>query len=156
MKKVPHMLFMLVLLPCVLSACSPKDVANNKKETDKIVVDGMPENGVVFVGSKEQVEGAKKDMKELIDPAYDHAVLARRYYENKEYDKAEQKCLKALELGKQGVVKTSAHRTLSYVYEATKKYDLAIKEINWLLDHVNEHAKPDLLKKKADLEKLLK
>ena len=41
-------------------------------------------------------------------------------------------------------------------YEATKRYELAIKEIDWLLDHVNEHAKPDLLKKKTDLEKLLK
>jgi len=142
---------------CALSCHSAQDAAKDGKAKgeNQIVVEGMPKNDAVLIGTKEQIEGTKKDMKELVDPAYDHAVLARKYYINKEYDEAEQECLKALELGKQGVVKTSAHRTLSYVYEATKKYDLAIKEIDWLLQHVNEYAKPDLLKKKAALEQML-
>ena len=140
-----------------LSACSaqkiPKETNELKKE--KIVVDGLPEEGVMFVGTQEQVGKTKNDMKELIDPAYDNAILAREYYDKKDYVKAEQECLKALQLGKQGVVKASAHRTLSYIYEATERYDLAIKEIDWLLNNVNEYAKAELLQKRQKFQEML-
>jgi tetratricopeptide (TPR) repeat protein len=127
----------------------------NESEKDAIVVEGALEKGTIFVGTKDQIEGTKRSMKELMDPADDYAIRARDYYDRGDYDKAEQECLQALQLAKQGYVKTSAHRTLSYIYEKTKRYDLSIKEIDWLLQNVNEYAKPDLLKKKVELEKIL-
>lgn len=136
-----------------MSGCSSRE--DSKYKNDKIVIDGLPKEGVVMVGTKEQVSGAKKDAKELIDPANDYAMEARRLYKQKQYDQAEQEALKAIMEAKHNIVRLSGHNTLLDIYEVTKKYALAIKEIDWLLSNVNEHAKPELLKKKADLEKLL-
>jgi len=116
----------------------------------------LPQDGVMLIDTKEDIEGAKKAARELVDPANDYALEARRQYKQKQYDQAEQKALKAIKEAKHNIVRLSGHNTLLDIYEATKRYELAIKEIDWLLGHVNEHAKPDLLKKKAELEKLLR
>lgn len=132
-----------------ISSCEQKPKAI---KSEGITVGGLPDKGIVIVGTKEQVEGTKKAMTKLIDPADDYAISARGYYNEGNYEKAEQECLKAIRLGKHKIVHISAHGTLLKVYEATKEYELAIKEINWLLENVSIHAKPGLIEKKKELQ----
>lgn len=158
MKKNHIFIIMIVaMLLHTLSACLSQDDAKVDKENkkDEIVVKGLPAKSVVLIGTKEQAEGTKKDMEELIDPAEDIAINAWELYKKGNYSEAEKEALKAIGLSKHGIVKHTAHNTLLNIYEATNNYKLAIQEINWLLQHVNEYAKPDLLKKKAGFEQLL-
>ncbi len=149
-------IFIGLLILGTISACSqdkPKD--NSAGQKDKIIVDTLPEKGIMLVGDKKQVEGIKKDIKELVDPADDIAINAWELYKQKKYRDAEIEALRAIREAKQHVVKFSAHNTLLDIYEATNNYDAAVKEIDWLLKNVNEQTKAGLIEKKKRFEELL-
>ena len=126
-------------------------VRKNNNSTADITFD----QGVTLIGTKTHIEGARTAMKELVDPAVNYVIAGRNYYDNGDLKRAEEECLKALKTAKHSDVFRLAHRTLLHVYEATNRYDLALQEIDWLLDNVNEHAKPELLQCKERLQKLL-
>lgn|GEM_PF-2929720 len=141
-----------ISVACLLQTTSQK---GNSSQSNEIMVESVSGKEIVLIGTKEQIERTKKDMKELIDPADDIAINAWELYKAKKYDEAEKEALKAIREAKQHIVKFSAHKTLLDIYEATDKHEAAINEINWLLDNVNEHAKPELLQCKERLQKLL-
>lgn len=149
-------IFIGLIMLGTISACSqdkPKD--NSTGQKDKIIVDTVPEKGIMLVGDKKQIEGTKKDIKELVDPADDIAINAWELYKQKKYRDAEIEALRAIREAKQHVVKFSAHNTLLDIYEATNNYDAAVKEIDWLLKNVNEQTKAGLIEKKKRFEELL-
>jgi hypothetical protein len=149
-------IFIGLIILGAISACSQdKSRDNNAKQKDKIIVDSLPEKGIMLVGNKKQVEGTKKSIKELIDPADDIAINAWELYKQKKYNEAEKEALRAISEAKQHIVKFSAHNTLLDIYEVTNNYDAAIKEIDWLLRNVNEPTKIGLIEKKKRFEKLL-
>jgi tetratricopeptide (TPR) repeat protein len=112
----------------------------------------------VFTGTKTQVEKGKRsfeDFQKKVDPALDIVLKVEDYYKNGEYDRAEATAQRALEQSKTSIVNNLAHSWLLDIYEVTKKYPQAIEEINWLLEHVNQYAKPALIEKKKQLQKIL-
>jgi tetratricopeptide (TPR) repeat protein len=147
----------ILIMVNIASLCSAKKAISKESENKKRELVVEIQDGVVHVGDKKDVEEGMKTMRrnDLVDPAYDYAILARNYYDEGNYEEAEKQCLKALKDGKKKIVFRSARRTLSYVYEATGRYDLAIKEIDWLLENVNVHAKPALVEKRKELQKLI-
>lgn len=155
MKKV-----MIVIFLC--SMCLVTSSCAQQKTEDNVVTEEVHEettnSTMIFSGTKEEVEAGKKMYeagKKIIDPAFDIVLLAERYYDKGDYEAALKETNKALKMSKSPIVDRAAHRNLLDIYKATEKYDLAIGEIDWLLDNVNEHAKPELLKKKEELQKLL-
>jgi tetratricopeptide (TPR) repeat protein len=112
----------------------------------------------VFTGTKTQVEKGKSSFEyfqKRVDPALDIVLNAGDLSRNGKYDKAETEARRALAQSKTRVVDMLAHSRLLRIYEATKKYPQAIEEINWLLEHVNQYAKPALIEKKKQLQKIV-
>jgi hypothetical protein len=158
MKKYTQVIaiFIGLIMLGTISACSQdKPKGNSARQKDKIIVDTLPEKGIMLVGDNKQVEGTKKDIAELIDPADDIAINAWELYKQKKYSDAEKEALRAIRGARQHIVKFSAHNTLLDIYEATNNYDAAVKEINWLLKNVNEQTKIMLIEKRKKIEELL-
>jgi tetratricopeptide (TPR) repeat protein len=123
-------------------------------KTEKLTVDVSSEYGVTFIGTEKDVEGGKRAMGKLVDPADSIVLNARELFRNGKYVEAEREVLKALKLAKHSIVRHLAHHTLLEIYEKTDKYDLAIEEIDILLDYVNEQTKIELLQRKENLQKM--
>ena len=156
-RKFFNILILFLSVGSLVFICSCEKVSRSietKTERSEITVDGQ--DGIIFVGSKKEVETGKRNMKGLIDPADDYVMDARQYYRKGDYQKSEEYCKKGLREAKHNIVKLSGHNTLLDIYKATRRYNLAIQEIDWLLANVNEYAKPDLIKQKEKLQELLK
>lgn len=159
MKKLSSILLVLFIMAGAMSALfyyswNKNRTMEKRKITIETTFDEGNKHGYMFVGSPEEIS-KQKEMNELVDPVVDIVMNADDQYKKGNYGEAEKEALKALKLAKHGIVKHMAHNILMKTYETTKNYKSAILEIDWLLQHVNEYAKPDLLKKRAELEKLL-
>jgi len=115
------------------------------------------QDGFAYMGKKEDVEAGMRTIQKnsRIDPADDYVISARRSFREGDYSTAEKECLEALRTAKHKIVFSSAHRTLLNIYEITKRYELAIKEIDWLLENVSVYAKPELIEKRKKLQKII-
>jgi tetratricopeptide (TPR) repeat protein len=144
------LILVAIFLPFYLYQKS--QIASGK--TEKLTVDVSSEYGVTFIGTEKDVEGGKRAMGKLVDPADSIVLNARELFRNGKYVEAEREVLKALKLAKHSIVRHLAHHTLLEIYEKTDKYDLAIEEIDILLDYVNEQTKIELLQRKENLQKM--
>ncbi|MCM8782297.1 MAG: hypothetical protein NC828_04535 [Candidatus Omnitrophica bacterium] len=144
---------LIIVSGVICSSCQqkPKDVVNESK----ITVKGVADKGMVFVGTKREIEDGKKGMEELTDPAYDIATTARKLFREGKYDEAEKEAIRAIDVAKHHIVIFSAHQTLLRIYEATVNYEAAIKEIDWLLKNVADYVKPELLQKREKFQEML-
>jgi len=147
MKKLMYIFFLMYIFLNVCDLCISKEEENIVLKThDNIVVAGPNEQSV-----ERFIEGLKK----YENSADKYAVRGSDYYDVGEYKKAEEESLKAIKLTKNSFTLVTAHSTLADVYEVTKRYELAIKEIDWLIKNVHKRAIPDLEKKKKELQNLL-
>lgn len=139
------------------------NIYSQEKIKNEIAVEAVAskdkKQAFILAGTPEEVARGKEmyeNMDKLVDPAYDRALNAWDLYKQEKYSEAEKEALRALKEARHDISRTSAHNTLLDIYEATKNYVGAIKEIDWLLDgHVNEYAKTELLERRQKLQKLL-
>ena len=131
---------------------------NERNRQAGIIVSGVTSQkqakGYLLIGSKNEVEGGRKmidSQDDVIDPAFSIVLDAERLYENGKYGEAEKEALEAIASAKHSIVTHSAHSTLLRIYEKTGRYEAAIKEIEWLLNVVNEQGRKDLLERRKDL-----
>ncbi len=88
-----------------------------------------------------------------------HLRAAERFEEKGEYDQAISECYEALKYtgSKQGANQWVARRALGRIFEKARKYDLALKELDWAESVQN---RPDVLtelaKDRSRLENLIK
>lgn len=157
MRKIYFVFTTIFVTINVVLLCSCQKVQNDELKDKKreLVVDSQ--DGIMHIGTKKDVEAGMRTLRDnsRLDPADDYVMSARRNYKKGNYKKAEQECLKALKTAKHKIVFSSAHRTLLNIYETTGEYELAIKEVDWLLEHVSVYAKPGLIEKREELQELL-
>lgn len=90
---------------------------------------------------------------------WEHIHSGLQFEQSEKYENAIQEYIKALEIVKNTGNEYIVRNGLSRCYEKTSQYQLAIQEIDWLLERYDPNEKPELIKelqqRKANLEKLL-
>ncbi len=159
-KNVSVLVLFLFIPAFLLAGCSAKaqDQSKDQGLTATLPSNANRDTTVYIVPGKKEAEGVKSMME---SDRFNKISTWGRYinqgigYEQAgKYEQAEVEFKKAIEVDKndQGVPR----RGLARVYEATGQYQLALEQINWLIQRTSrKDVLDELIVRKQNLEKLL-
>lgn len=109
------------------------------------------ESSIMFVGVPKDKAGVFEDVLNKDSNRRIAECIAEGYYKKSKLDKAVEYYDKAINLSRTAMSAFLSHKALAEIYETNKQYQLAIRQVDWLVRRSNDDAKKELINKKNEL-----